>query len=322
MYRIMIGMLLVKLGLWSIASAQEEWYDRRERIAATLTQEWSTVRYLRFNAQYLQRLSENADPTYRALLEKTSEVHNFYRIVSSADAYAVETLQQLVGMPDDSKPLHVKHLWYSFRLNRSQWRTLVLLYEVENPHQVASVYASGTSDRFGLLELVTAEIPGVVLQPHMLVYLLGFSPLRLFSASPDRWKLKSVSENEWVYEAEQLQDVKKIVVHLDRTRQDAPSLVRIEYRDGAVRLLRTVEYRQFEGVWLPSKVEEEFTGGVQEHFSIHTLLKAYRNTDAVARPLIPKGTRTFVWTRTESEERPQYEAQRKGWDDSLFLNRP
>lgn len=322
MHRIVISMILVKLGLWGVAGAQEEWYDRRERISASLTQEWSTVRYLRFNAQYLQRLGEKADSTYRALLEKTSEVQNFYRIVSSPDTYAVETLQQITGLPDDSKVLYVKHLWYNFRLNRSQWRTLILFYEIENPHQVASVYVSDISNRFGLIELTSAEIPGTVLQPHMLIYLLGFSPLRLFGASLDRWKLKSVSEREWVYEAEQLQDVKKIVVHLNRTRQDAPSLVRIEYSDGAVRLLKTVEYRQVEGVWLPSKIEEEFTGGVQEHFSIHTLLKAYRNTDAVARPPIPTGTRVFVWTRTESQGRSQYESQPKEWEDSLFLNRP
>jgi hypothetical protein len=126
-----------------------------------------------------------------------------------------------------------------------------------------------------------------------LIFFAGISPLRLAGGAIDRWRLRSVTPETWVFvlaqqEGEEYQP--EIEIHLDRRYQDAPARLEIRYPGGEIQMWRTLKYKRIEGVWFPSEVEYS-TNSAYNVRSRYTLVRTERTKSVELE--IPEGARIF-----------------------------
>jgi len=130
-------------------------------------------------------------------------------------------------------------------------------------------------------------------------FLGGVSPLRLLGAEPSDWQIVHVSESEWVFEissdkirrkmGQLLSKLERVQIRLDRTKGDAPARAEIIMSDGAY-LWEVEAYKQFQGVWWPSRVRFQWAGGT----TLYELESIQLTKDPVILD-IPSGVHTYDW---------------------------
>jgi hypothetical protein len=136
-----------------------------------------------------------------------------------------------------------------------------------------------------------------VISPAKLIFLAGISPLRMQSVPLDRWQLKSVSPEKWVFTLKRPEEESykpQIEIHLDRRYGDAPAYLEIRYSDGETRIWRTLKYKQIEGAWFPSEVEY-IENGYERVWRKFVLVRATRTKSVEIA--IPEGLRLLDYRR-------------------------
>ena len=140
-----------------------------------------------------------------------------------------------------------------------------------------------------------------------MIFLGGFSPLRLIGAELADWQLVKVDEQEWVFEItpekikerkleKRLPGVERVRVHLNRLKGDAPSRAEIVCDYGTT-LWETQEYQLVQNVWVPSKVLFQWIDGRSTIFT----LESSKPTKGAVPIAIPFGTpvRDWRWVKRE-----------------------
>ena len=130
---------------------------------------------------------------------------------------------------------------------------------------------------------------------ELMVFLAGISPFRLGGSTPEQWRLKAVSPEEWVFVLHPRENPNgtepEMEIHLNRRYQDAPARLEIRYANGETRTWQTLKYQLINGVWFPSEVEYTASSQHQKSRVQYTLLRTTRTRSL--RIEIPEGITAY-----------------------------
>jgi hypothetical protein len=234
--------------------------DTRERVAASLTFEWVSDKVVTPSLEFVQRQNEitrrqierlNIPPDQVKFIDESIAnqpffLSDYYIIKRTSQRTLVRCLIQMLSFPEARV---VQHQTDTYFLGDT----------------IAEVTYGSEGDimSVNLSKVVEKDVWGVgtpmgSVSPADLFFFAGISPLRLAGGAIDRWRLRSVTPETWVFvlaqqEGEEYQP--EIEIHLDRRYQDAPARLEIRYPDGEIQMWRTLKYKRIEGVWFPSEVE-------------------------------------------------------------------
>ncbi len=274
------------------SSRRPNYYDQRERVAATLTFEWHCEdRY--------PALGDSNNGEQDIAQAPSPSLTSVYHIVRTPDLTHIQASIEIPKKTPEGtlqkadQPLR----WDCYYLGKTGEMLLYATRRMDGT--VGSVaIASPGSNGFGLVLPFTASPSGD------LVFLAGISPLRLMGVELSDWKLREVNEQEWVFELKPDEQQKakwkgllrfdRVEVRLSRQHGDAPAFVEIT-RDRAVTRWRSLAYKQIQGVWMPTQVLLEYQSSTFQMQSLYSLVSAKR-TDTVAFD-IPYGTPVTDWRR-------------------------
>lgn len=290
-------------------SQASQYYDLRERIAASLTFEWVCESSRIYSKQYLSTLAES----------ETAESDNH----SPSDDIVVSEY--------DPDHLQVQGLRSTYRIQRTPKLTrfsgseiLPLLSRTkirkyEEPLRWSEYYLGETGEvviskpfdgeasvvHIGLGGFNGLGLPSPFLGVNVgsLVLLGGVSPFRLFGVDPASWRLSEVSETTWVFELQPDEQKRKsmtgflkfeqVKVHLSRKHGDAVAQLEIRYSNGYTKWT-TQEYKQIQGVWFPSQVICEYTASFRSGWQVYELVNTSASLPVVVE--IPDGSPVQDWS--------------------------
>jgi hypothetical protein len=154
----------------------------------------------------------------------------------------------------------------------------------------------GNGSSIFMLDVPNAPRPP--LDSSVLIFYMGFSPLRLFGVTLKEWEIVEVSPEAWGFRLREgtVRQVKQAFVRLSRLHGDAPEVIEIEYADGRKHVLRTRRFALYFGEWLAAEVEELFQSGYQSILARHVLQRVVRTSPDRLHLEIPNNTPIRVWT--------------------------
>lgn len=283
------------------SSLSRAYYDARERLAATLTFEWSEsgwahvparatdAAFARLYVQAEQAGEANTSiGTFVTLsvpeVDIFTEVSGYYIIERVPERLRLRIFGQAINLEQARNPQAENSAYHEDLYFQGNTVTAVS-YGEDGAVVSVELAESGEKDVLGL------GSPSGTDDPCMLMFLGGVSPLRLMGSSPPQWRLSSVTPEEWVFERiNESEEMPKVRVHFDRRYQDAPSRLEIAYPDGDTRTWRTLKYKRILGMWFPSEVERVCRGGYGQEQVKYTLVRAFRTKEV--RLEIPEGAPT------------------------------
>jgi hypothetical protein len=270
---------------------QEKPHNRQERTIRSLTLEWMSVTHRRISLEFIQEVNLRRLSISKQLgvelpllnpevsAAKPVELISYYTLRNTPRASEfVCTFQRLSVVGTEPTPgLTNYERVFVFRQTSGTTILIRLCYNsegqiVRGDFTELPREKGYTTPSLGLL---------VPISSTAFVFLNGVSPFRLFDTTPEEWRLKSVSEDEWVFELQQTNRRLQVRVCLSRHHHDAPSRLEIEHPDGHVERWRTLKFQNIEGTWFPSEVEFEVTDSMGHIKSIYTLLGAKRTMEAI-----------------------------------------
>jgi hypothetical protein len=289
------GVLFLVGAPQSSSSRKVIYLDTRERVAASLTFEWVSDKVVTPSLEFVQRQNEitrrqierlNIPPDQVKFIDESIAnqpffLSDYYIIKRTSQRTLVRCLVQMLSFPEARV---VQHQTDTYFLGDT----------------IAEVTYGSEGDIMSvdLSKVVEKDVWGVgtpmgSVSPAHLIFFAGISPLRLAGGAIDRWRLRSVTPETWVFvlaqqEGEEYQP--EIEIHLDRRYQDAPARLEIRYPDGEIQMWRTLKYKRIEGVWFPSEVEYS-TNSAYNVRSRYTLVRTERTKSVELE--IPEGARIF-----------------------------
>jgi hypothetical protein len=250
-------------------------YDQRERATANLSLEWQLQKSLHFSEEFSEILSrvalqEESSPDTRNLdLEVLGGVYRIERTPELTRIYMREDVPEFLpegGFVKSDEP-HEQRLLYLGKMGE-----IVISYL--DAGSLVNIAFAGEGG-LGLPE------PFLWARNGTLVFLGGVSPLRLFGAAPEDWRLVEVNENSWVFEFHpdkekrkemaELESFVRARVRLNRAYDDAPQQLEIFRKDGDYEVWIAEDYKTVNGCWMPSRVVMESSssqGRVQVVFEL------------------------------------------------------
>jgi hypothetical protein len=274
------------------------YYDRRERIAATLTLEWADTSIVTLTERFIYRQNESirmqaefagVPPEKVIFINKEIanqpiELSGHHLIERTPKITRIKRLVQALSFPEVQPVLSQSDTYFLQNI------VISVDYDLDG-HPMGATLSRAEGDVWGL-----GESHGVI-SPAKLIFLAGISPLRMESVPLDRWQLKSVSPEKWVFTLKRQEEESykpQIEIHLDRRYGDAPAYLEIRYSDGETRIWRTLKYKQIEGAWFPSEVEY-IQNGDRRVWKKYVLVRATRTKSVEIA--IPEGLRVRDYRR-------------------------
>lgn len=319
---IFTGLTLLTVSWSGQETPTDKYHDTRERLATTLTFEWNVQIFDRITAERVEEINKQAPPELYvdpvAAANKTYIREGQFIIRRQPEATHIESLVQ---------PFMIQNVNLDIRDRRSFYfledAILAFMYDPFRPSELARVDLVRLDNSIELADLNRFYVMLVIdtINTNALPFLMGTSPFRLLSASPQDWRLKRVSPEEWVFELQEdrLSKKAKATIHLDRRYGDAPSLIKIE--DGRRSYtLRARKFRRVEGVWFPSEFEEEVKDNISPpQFAVYTLLNVYETKEkTIEVPAIPAGTLTYVHQLKPESVGKTSLGEETRWSDDLL----
>jgi hypothetical protein len=325
-------------------SRTSPYYDRRERVAASMTFEWESVGSRVFSKRFyvlrqlrmlsILKLAGESPEKLKSLAPDVSEIdekhllieglRGTYRIERTPDITRVRVSMELPffsleGLRKSDNP----HEYTAFYLGKTG-EAVISCSGDPSPVSVVHIAFAGT----GGIGLPDPILSGV--QAEMLVFLGGVSPLRLFGCAPEDWKLVEVSEEAWVFEldpdAEQREKMAELSgfgrarVRLNRAYDDAPEQLEIFWHGGSYTRWTTEAYKMVNGCYMPSRVIHEWSDTDGTGRYVYELVAT--TPSAPIRIDIPEGTPVNDWRllgralwRDERDESRRIETQ---WSPELL----
>lgn len=309
---------------------KDKYYDARERRSENLTFEWVSEAHIKMDRVFYEQINlarlEQARRTgsMPALIdaEKFAEkVYNIscnYLVIREGDSSMMTIHEQNINLEQSEID------YYTNTFYKSGNKVLYLSFDRESKIQSAKLldYIGMPNDFSVYFGLNQPSVPRPPFDSNILVFYMGFSPLRLFNVALKDWEMVDVSPDEWVFNLREgtVRHAKKVSVRLSRRHGDAPKVIEIEYIDGRKHVFRTKRFSIYFGEWFAAEVEELFQSGYQVAFTKHVLQKVARTLPNRLRLEIPKGTPTHIWTiEWSSEGGTEIKSHTlRGWDNSLI----
>ena len=270
-----------------VPSRLSPYYDRRERAASNLTFEWQLQKsrvvsraYLLERLERLAAMSRTEDgATSELTIPEASELNTelaglqgTYRIERTPDITRIYMREERGGFSLTGGLVKPEKLFEQSVIYLGKTGEVVISYlGVDSLVYVAFAGEGG----LGLPE------PFLFARDGTLVFLGGVSPLRLFGAAPEDWRLVEVNENSWVFEFHpdkekrkemaELESFVRARVRLNRAYDDAPQQLEIFRKDGDYEVWIAEDYKTVNGCWMPSRVVRELStsqGRVQVVFEL------------------------------------------------------
>ena len=317
-FRVLLGLLIMQQAPSQDASEADkskstkpvssrllQHYDRRERVASSLTFEWHAQTLQTFSEELLQafarigRSGENAVSDSSTLedselnlelaglqgvcrIERTQEITRIYRREEIA-RYSPKD-----GFVRSDKPLEQKVLYLG-----KAGEVVISYLDADTLVKIAFAGVGG----LGLPE------PFLFGDVGILIFLGGVSPLRLLGTAPEDWRLVEVNENSWVFEFHpdkekrkekaELESFVRARVRLNRAYDDAPQQLEIFRENGGYEVWITESYKVVNGCWMPSRVVME-SSSIQGRMQVVFELVA-TTPSAPVQIDIPEGAPVHDW---------------------------
>lgn len=285
------------------------YYDARERISASYTFVWRGERNLPISRESVEELKKSSEKlgVQTVYGEGVFEMGDGTLLVTGLESVYTIMRTPRLALFDRQQQMDLTSPEY---VGKTTDISQALTYYLGGTGEVMVAY----KPVLRLVDVFDFGSSGAGLYPPTfgaylgeMIFLGGFSPLRLIGAEPADWQLVKVDEQEWVFEItpekikerkleKRLPGVERVRVHLNRLKGDAPSRAEIVCDYGTV-LWETQEYQLVQNVWVPSRVLFQWIDG---RFTIFTLESSKPTKEAV--PIaIPLGTpvRDWRWVKRE-----------------------
>jgi hypothetical protein len=285
------------------------YYDRRERIAATLTFVWQLERSIIHSKSYLKMgtVVEDENDATKPLPEGVVEVDEGHLMIQGLQGvYRIERTPTLTHLKQVSELPLISGGTVRKWEEPYEWRTYYLGHTGEMIVSAAGSKDIGISIAFAGKNGFGLPRPFIGPMPEDLCVLAGVSPFRLMGAEPSDWRLVSVSEEEWVFELKPEEERKsqmegayfssswEIRVHLSRRHDDAIKRLEIDYGGGTYHRCDVLSYKQVQGVWMPEQVQVlDHSPDRWDDWTIYTLSEVYRTGGVVVD--LPWGASVSDW---------------------------
>jgi len=291
-------------------SLASQYYDVRERVAASLTFEWVCESSRIYPKQYLSTLpesedveSENHDPSGELMISEYDPDH--LQVQGLRSTYRIQRTPKLTRFSgSETLPLltrtkirkYEKPLrWSEYYLGETGEAVIAKLFDDK---ETGAIHIGlGGHNGLGL------PSPFLGVQVGSMVLLGGVSPFRLFGLDPASWRLSEVSETTWVFELQPDEEKRKsltgflkfqqVKVHLSRKHGDAVAQLEIHYSTGYTKWT-TLEYKQIQGVWFPSLVLCEYTVWSRSGWQVYELVNTSTSVPVVVE--IADGAPVLDWS--------------------------
>lgn len=301
----LVGLLLCCCAFGEGRAPSPTYYDARERAAAALTFEWATTKTVNFSLEFIQRfnhaLLNQADAIGapldmvrlidESLANRLFELSALYTIERMPQKMRVRLWEQAVNLQAPDTPDAKENFVYSETY--IQGAAVAHVSFNSNNQPIAVHLAKAETDALGLGDFVGT------LSAELMVFLAGISPFRLGGSTPEQWRLKAVSPEEWVFVLHPRENPDEtepeIEIHLNRRYQDAPARLEIRSANGETRVWRTLKYKLINGVWFPSEVEYTASSQHQKSRAQYTLLRTTRTRSL--RIEIPEGITVYDYRK-------------------------
>lgn len=327
-YIVLVGSTLSSAGEGN--AEKDNYYDARERRSENLTFEWVSEAQIKMDRAFYEQINlvrlEQARRTGSppALIDAEKSAEKIYNTSCNCLIMRNGKRLMLTIFEQSINPEQTEIDYYTSIFYKSGNQVLYLSIDRESKIQSAKLlnYVGAPNDSSVYFGLSQPGVPRPPFDSNILVFYIGFSPLRLFNVALKDWELVDVSPEEWVFNLREgtVRQVKKASVRLSRRHGDAPKAIEIEYADGRKHIFHTKRFSIYFGEWFAAEVEEVFQSGYQHAFTRHVLQRVARTTPNRLRLEIPKGTPTHIWTigwHVEgSAEIKDHTIQ--GWDDRLI----
>lgn len=288
-------------------SQTARYHDARERMAASMTFEWTGEGGRIYQKRFLSRLAEPDTPPPSSDSDVIEYDAEHLQIQGLRSTYRIECTPKLtrISASKEIPTLAKDRVWKSEEPFR--WTNYylgetgeIIISTLDNSGSQTSVVHIGLGGHNG----IGLPSPFLGEPPEFLVFLGGISPFRLYGFGLESWRLVEVNETTWVFELQPDEEKRKsltgylsfgqIRVHLSRKHGDAPAQLEIHYRDGHYSKWTTLEYKQIQGVWFPSQVLREYTESNKTGWHVYTLQSTRTSVPVVVE--IADGAPVLDWS--------------------------
>lgn len=281
------------------------YYDARERYSASLTFEWVAEAQVKMERAFYEQINLAKLEQARRMgispdlvdaeksAEKTYNTNCHYFVVRSGKRSMITLSEQNINLVHSEADYQTTIFYQSG--NQVLYLSIDKEAKIQSADLLKFIDVGNASSIFGL---DVPNAPRPPLDSSVLIFYMGFSPLRLFGVALKDWELAEVSPEEWVFRLRggTVRQVKQAIVRLSRPHGDAPKVIEIEYADGRKHVLRTQRFAIYFGEWFAAEVEELFQNSYQSALTRHVLQRVVRTSPDHLRLEIPNDTPIRVWT--------------------------